>query len=723
MSDVWRIFVIVGDESLMQSVVSALHKDGYAVQGVASGMEAVRVLWAEEYDVVLCDLNTPGADGFELLQWLRAYRPNTRMIMLGEAGAEDLRLRALESGAVGYLERPLDIRLLKEELRRLLQQTGFSASLDSFDLLDVIQIINMSHKSITLLINTGLEERGTLRFQNGELIWAEYGVLRSEEAFFALAAHKNGTVIQQPWNEQVVSNVTQPLSRLIFQALQYRAKYATQQQYSGELERVSTAPVPTSFATAVQHGDEVDDSPFVFLDDAADQSVPPQPPQIPAVRPQRPLEQPVVQPSSPSQGTLAAYQSQTFESAPPQPAAAFPAEPMVEDQPTVPPVKEWWESTAHFASVRVPTDTPVSPAQDFEDDESLAPTIALDSNALNALLRQISEPAAIREPAKAPAPSADLPSWLTDQITSGMPAVPTPNPNARAASSPLLSSSQPNIPVTPDSMDWSMPAQALSGQPGQIPTGQLPPAPAEPPLQTPLPAAQSAQTSPLSPSLAELANLGMRPSVPDWHSGVQPAVQPQGPAAAPSTPPVQRASQFQVPVQRQQQSPAKLTYSAPYENLDAASTTSGTAQDDLSAEDAKLSTDIMRAQSAARRNYASLVAALQSLGYSVSGFMAAAVVTLDGQSIAQVSVNDVDISKICKYFSAIQKSVLQMCDQEQWSAYESTVVTSADRHLLMRVIGSDRRAFQVLITTREAQPQDCLEIMANVEGAISAALR
>jgi Response regulators consisting of a CheY-like receiver domain and a winged-helix DNA-binding domain len=677
MSDVWRIFVVVGDESLMQGVVSALHKDGYAVQGVASGMEAVRVLWAEEYDVVLCDLNTPGADGFELLQWLRAYRPNTRMIMLGEAGAEDLRIRALESGAVGYLERPLDIRLLKEELRRLLQQTGFSASLDSFDLLDVIQIINMSHKSITLLINTGLEERGTLRFQNGELVWAEYGTLRSEEAFFALAAHKNGTVIQQPWNEQVVSNVTQPLSRLIFQALQYRAKYATQQQYSGELERVSTAPVPTSFATAVQHGDEVDDSPFVFLDDAEDQSM-------------------ASQPSSP-----------------------FTPELPLESQPSASPVKEWWESTAHFASVRVPTDMPVRSAQELEEDESLAPTIALDSNALNALLRQISEPAPAREPAKAPEPSADLPSWLTDQSTSGMPAVSTPNPTARAASSPLLSSSQPNIPVTPDAMNWSTPAQELAGQPVQIPTGQLPPTPVESPSQT----AQPMQTAPLSPSLAELANLGSRPSVPDWHSGVQPAVQPQGPAAAPSMPAVQRASQFQVPVQRQQQPPAKLTYSAPYEDLDAASATSGTAQDDLSAEDAKLSTDIMRAQSAARRNYASLVAALQSLGYSVVGFMAAAVVTLDGQPIAQVSVNDIDISKICKYFSAIQKSVLQTCDQEQWSAYESTVVTSADRHLLMRVIGSDRRAFQVLITTREAQPQDCLEIMANVEGAISAALR
>jgi hypothetical protein len=41
----------------------------------------------------------------------------------------------------------------------------------------------------------------------------------------------------------------------------------------------------------------------------------------------------------------------------------------------------------------------------------------------------------------------------------------------------------------------------------------------------------------------------------------------------------------------------------------------------------------------------------------------------------------------------------------------------------MRAIGSDKKAFLILITTREANFTESLEIMANVEGAISAALR
>src|SRR5207248_5216786 len=230
MSELWHILLVEDDDYLNQSIVNSLRKDGYIVQGVKSGAEAIRLVWSEEYDVVIGDLRTPGADGFEMLQWLRSFRPKTRMIMVAASASAADRTHALEAGVVSYLSKPLDLHQLKEELRRLLQQTGFSASLDSFDLLDVIQIITMSRKSIALLVNTGLEERGILRFQGGELIWVEYGNLRGEEAFFALAAHKNGTVVHQPWNGQVTPNVRQPLSRLILQALQYRAKNGQGQQ-------------------------------------------------------------------------------------------------------------------------------------------------------------------------------------------------------------------------------------------------------------------------------------------------------------------------------------------------------------------------------------------------------------------------------------------------------------------------------------------------------------
>ncbi len=95
---------------------------------------------------------------------------------------------------------------------------------------------------------------------------------------------------------------------------------------------------------------------------------------------------------------------------------------------------------------------------------------------------------------------------------------------------------------------------------------------------------------------------------------------------------------------------------------------------------------------------------------------------MDGQPIAQVTVDDLDISRLCGYFSSIMHGVLFSLDQSAQGHYENTIITSTSQRILLRLVGNDRETFQVLITTREADPVESLEIMANVEAAIESAL-
>jgi len=123
-----------------------------------------------------------------------------------------------------------------------------------------------------------------------------------------------------------------------------------------------------------------------------------------------------------------------------------------------------------------------------------------------------------------------------------------------------------------------------------------------------------------------------------------------------------------------------------------------------------------------KRNYPALVSALQTLGYSLPGFIASAVVSIDGQPIAQVAVEDLDISPLCSEFSALLRGALLTLNQGNWGRHEDTIITSTSHHIVLRVLGSESQTFQVLITTRESDPVESLEVMANVEGAIVAAL-
>ncbi|MDQ6659433.1 MAG: response regulator [Chloroflexota bacterium] len=631
MSDQWRILVVEDEEYLNQNMVNSLRKDNYLVHGVKSGAEAIRQLWTEEYDVAIGDLKTPGADGFELLQWIRSYRPNTRMIMVAPPDSTLTRTQALEAGVVSYLEKPLDMHLLKEELRRLLQHTGFSANLDSFDLLDLIQIISMTRKSIALLLNIGLEERGILRFQHGDLIWAEYGMLRGEEAFFALAAHKNGTVIHQPWNEQITPNVTQSLSRLIYQALQYRAKYA--QQLTGEQEAVkvqtsSSVAQSSPLQSTTMQQDEIDDSPFWVLED---EQVNDSGPVVPPIQ-------------------VAASGNEFGSAVTPLPA-------LEADEAAA---KEWWQETG-----KMPASANGNGRNDnngkgkgYAITDDIRHTPPPDRRPLSKTTKDL--------PSSAQGTSGDseLPSWLIEQPT------------------------RLDMPPVENSFSDSFTEAAAATEEIQ----PLSPAPA---VWQPLPKTEI-------PASLDVAT-GKRKAVSQRHRPGRPPDLPEPQEISPAIwqPPEEQEWQAQA------QSGSLSVNERPERRKSGSLATKGSGP----------------LREAARRNYSALVAALQSLGYAIPGFVAAAVVSLDGHPIAQVAVDDLDISKMCVHFSHIVQGAGQFLDQGNWGTYETTTITSTDRHILLSLVGSEKKAFQVLITTRDADPSESMEVMANVEDALAAALR
>jgi DNA-binding response OmpR family regulator len=684
MAEQWRLLVVEGEENLSSNIVNSLQKDAYVVQCVKTETEAIRLLWSEEYDLVICSQQISGANGIDLLQWMRTYCPNTRMVMLAASGASVTRSQALEMGVASYLEMPLDLHALKEELRRLLHQTGFSASLDSFDLLDVIQIITLSQKSIALVVSTGLEEQGVLRFQNGELIWAEYGMLRGEEAFFALAAHKNGTVIHRPWSDQIVPNVAQPLSRLIFQALQYRSKYADAIQLSSEMEQIrpvdplTLLPIPpTTSPGYLLDLDEEDDSPFQFVvEDVAREGMPTSLAFEPFVG------------SGLSAGSTNGQAGGIMGSRQENGQEAANSSEINE--------REWWEPTGTFPSIEMR----ISKSGELEKSLLL--------NGMNIT------PSTVHKTVSAQ--NSGLPSWLTDQPTDfELPVLrentgqlPRTTQNYPPTSSPLppisaMPPATPAVPILPQSLEAEWVA---ANSPATLP-------PSDPGLRKIKPDSSSYTgpqrtinpttrqlTSPLR--LAPVEGEIPRQAVFHDHPEAGRSVQPQG-----------RVEQVRDPLQ----------------SLAALNKTTASLTNDVRTISYGVGTvpetplgPIPATEKPVRRNYAALAAALQTVGYSVTGFVASAVVGLDGMPIAQVAVDELDISPQCLHFSLIMQGTLHALDLRQGKNYEHTVITSETQHILLRLVGNKRDVFQVLITTRETSPAESLEIMANVEAAIAAAL-
>ncbi len=212
----WRVLVVDDEENLNWSIVTSLRREQYAADGALTAEDARRRIVDIPYDCVISDIQMPGIDGFQLLSWVREQRPAPRVIMMTAFGSPSVRQEALRNGVSAYLEKPFDLGALKRELRKALETPAQAPS--TYDIIEITQVINLARRDVAVQAQVN-DQMGTLVFERGELIAAQLGALRGEQAFFAMCASPAQLATPAPAPERVERNVLQPVSSLIFDAL------------------------------------------------------------------------------------------------------------------------------------------------------------------------------------------------------------------------------------------------------------------------------------------------------------------------------------------------------------------------------------------------------------------------------------------------------------------------------------------------------------------------
>ncbi len=109
------------DQLMRQRLRRRVRSGQIELLSARNGVEALDVL-AEHDDVNLafCDINMPKMDGLTLLERLRSVHPSVRAVMISAYSGPQDRRAALGRGAIDFLTKPLDFRLLERLLDRLL---------------------------------------------------------------------------------------------------------------------------------------------------------------------------------------------------------------------------------------------------------------------------------------------------------------------------------------------------------------------------------------------------------------------------------------------------------------------------------------------------------------------------------------------------------------------------------------------------------------------------
>jgi DNA-binding response OmpR family regulator len=117
-----KILVVEDELVLRETLTYNLRKQGYEVDAVADGNQAVEIAQEDPPDLILLDIMLPGIDGFEVCRILRQDL-NVPIIMLTARDDEVDKVVGLEVGADDYLTKPFSMRELlarvKAQLRRI----------------------------------------------------------------------------------------------------------------------------------------------------------------------------------------------------------------------------------------------------------------------------------------------------------------------------------------------------------------------------------------------------------------------------------------------------------------------------------------------------------------------------------------------------------------------------------------------------------------------------
>jgi DNA-binding NtrC family response regulator len=126
-TDIERILLIEDKRAMRNMLTTALREDGWEVTAVSSGTDALKILEADGFDILLSDICLPGnIDGMDILRKSRVLNHWTPVILMTAFGTVNLAVKAMKEGARDFITKPFDL----DELLALVRRYSHSAGTD-----------------------------------------------------------------------------------------------------------------------------------------------------------------------------------------------------------------------------------------------------------------------------------------------------------------------------------------------------------------------------------------------------------------------------------------------------------------------------------------------------------------------------------------------------------------------------------------------------------------
>lgn len=125
-----RILIVEDDRLLNKTLTYNLSLDNYDITSVLNARDAAETVKAQEFDLVLLDINLPDGSGYDLCRLIRAGQPDTLVIFLTANDQERDQVKGYEAGAVDYITKPFSIMALQHKISAMFAMLEYHKPLE-----------------------------------------------------------------------------------------------------------------------------------------------------------------------------------------------------------------------------------------------------------------------------------------------------------------------------------------------------------------------------------------------------------------------------------------------------------------------------------------------------------------------------------------------------------------------------------------------------------------
>ncbi|MFH1222772.1 MAG: sigma-54 dependent transcriptional regulator [Pseudomonadota bacterium] len=121
-----KILIVDDEQSIREFLDLLLTKENYIVKTAASGVEALKMLENEKFDLVFMDIQMPKMSGIEALVSLKKMDPTTEIIVITAFGTTEIAIDVIKKGAYDFIAKPFKIDNLLMVTKKAIEKKRLS---------------------------------------------------------------------------------------------------------------------------------------------------------------------------------------------------------------------------------------------------------------------------------------------------------------------------------------------------------------------------------------------------------------------------------------------------------------------------------------------------------------------------------------------------------------------------------------------------------------------